>query len=234
MRVTASRLPLLRSCLWWATDEAVWNEGASKSAEMGNAFHEAMFANLMGGKPVGLWTKWFTDRAGFAYRWLDEHRHIPMLGEVALALNPAKGTARALGINIGRKYKEHGSTDDELCCSLDIMHYDGFTVSVDDWKSGQFVGDEVWHQLRGQGVAAMLVTGAEQARLRVLHATPEGVKERVQYMDIPAMQAELDAIAKRLEGIEDSWPTPSAACDDSYCPARDNCKAYQATKQRSA
>lgn len=232
MIATISKLALLEHCGYWARGDVVCNDVPGRSAIQGNAFHAWAFNYWHGGRPVPLWTKWFTERAVHAARWLDARRDTPMLGEVAFALDHAKGTARVLGIDINRQYEAHGALPHELCGTADLVAFDGWTVTIYDWKSGQFVTDSVWPQMRGLGEAARLALGAEAVRLVVLHARVDEVRELTPGPD--DLTTEADWIRNRVESIDDSWPNPGPHCDELYCSARANCGTYQLTKARTA
>jgi hypothetical protein len=56
--------------------------------------------------------------------------------ELAFAYNPQTDTARVLGVNIGRAYREHGALPHEICGTADCVGKVGDVLHIYDWKSG--------------------------------------------------------------------------------------------------
>jgi hypothetical protein len=82
--------------------------------------------------------------------------------EVAYAYDPAKDSARVLGVNIGRNYQLKPG---EIAGTADVVMVNGDCVTVYDWKTGHKAlphPSESW-QLRALALAACRTTGAGNA-----------------------------------------------------------------------
>ena len=92
--------------------------------------------------------------------------------EVAVAYDPRADTARIIGYNIGRAYREHGALPHEVCATADCVGVLDGVLRIYDWKSGWLpVGS--W-QLRFLALALCRALGMDRARVANWYLREDG------------------------------------------------------------
>lgn len=235
MRVSASKAGLLPRCQYPFRDATPWdNTPPGRAAEYGQRFHDAI-AGVVDPAVVPMaikGTKWLLDRLNHATAWLDA-QDFPTApqAEVAFAYDWSTGTSRVIGKNIGRKYRQHGKTDDEIAGSADFVVREGGVVHVYDWKTGKAVTDSVWPQMEWLGLFAARAYGVESVVLRPLHVTDYGIEDGMRReLDANDLRRVTEGIRRDVGAIADAWPEPGEHCDGEWCPARGACGLYQIRK----
>lgn len=232
--VSASKAGLLPLCQYPFRDGTPWEETKSVAADKGNLFHAAVagivdpeiqVTSLKG-------TEWLLKRLTKASAWLDAQAFpSPPVAEIAFAFDWSTGTSRVLGKNIGRKYRQHGKTDDEIAGSADFLVVHDGTVTVYDWKTGKAVTESVWPQMEWLGLFAARAYGATRAVLRPIHVTDFGIEDGlVRELDASGLARVAESIRRDVAAIPDSWPEPGPHCEDQWCPARKHCALYNQRK----
>lgn len=256
MRCSASKAALLSKCAYAFRDDVAWTNERGRSAINGDRFHRAIAPYVDTGKRHEYGSevkaiktkdgatayvlvaerplKWLDDRLEHAYAWCDRHRVPGWRAEVAYAYDPLTGEGRVLGYDIGREYEKHGKLPNEIAGSADIASFDDTTVTVWDWKTGRAIPVTVWSQMEWLSLFAARATGATRAIARVLHVTDYGIHITEQTYDNNDLLGIATRIQRDIESIADAWPTPSAACDSLYCPARAGCDLYTLTRKHTA
>lgn len=92
--------------------------------------------------------------------------------ELAFAYNPQADTARVLGVNIGRAYREHGALPHEICGTADCVGKVGDVLHIYDWKSG-WLPIGAW-QLRFLALAAARALGMLRVRVANWYLREDG------------------------------------------------------------
>lgn len=156
--------------------------------------------------------------------WIAEHYRPTWVAEVALAWNPAQDTARQLGVDIGRKYIEHGLDPRvEIPGTCDVISVEGDAVRVYEWGTGWNV-DHKLEQLRLQCVAAARAYGKERAIGHLVQFRDDGAKPwepiELDAFDLSAIAGEFADLRSRTPGAS---PMVSDACVDLFCDVRTEC-----------
>ncbi len=234
-RVTASRAALIGACAFPFRDGSPWEDSVGRSAVMGQDFHDRIAPVVDVSLPAvekPITTKWLRERLLHAADWIEKNRVSGWRAEVAYAYDPQTNSGRILGYNIGREYEKHGKLPHEIAGSADIGWLSGDTACVDDWKTGRTVGAAAEAQLEWLGLFAARATGAWNAQVRALHVSDFGVTVAHEaFLDDVALWRIAEQLRADTDAVADAWPTPSAACDNCYCPARAGCLPYQALVQ---
>lgn len=233
MKLSASKAALLKECPYAFRESTPWLEERGRAAINGDRFHKAIATYITTGKrpDTGRSLKWLEERLDHAEQWVDANKTTGWRVEVAYAYDPAAGTGRVLGYDIGREYEKHGKLPHEIGGSADIAGIIGDVVTVDDWKTGRAITDSVWEQMSWLGLFAARATGAWRARLRVLHATDYGVITYERTLSDVALWHVAERLRLDVGAIDDAWPTAGEHCDSNYCPARAGCQLYQLTRK---
>lgn len=240
MRVSASRAALLDGCAYWAREGVAWDETPGRSAKQGDEFHQAIAPVVDPLAPTPDFpptTKWFRQRMEHATAWIAANRQEGWRAEAAYAYDPTTDTARVLGYNIGRKYKEHGALPHEVCGSTDIGFHaeNSDAVFVWDWKTGRTVTESVWPQLSWLGLFAARAHGATKAFVMPLHVTDYGVSDVLSHaMDARELRDTAARVKGRTSCVDDAWPEYGSHCSSCYCPARAACDLFQIRSRESA
>jgi hypothetical protein len=148
--------------------------------------------------------------------------------EEAYAID-AGGSVRVLGRRIGRRYKEHGATDADLCGSADVVG-PGVVVDVKTGREASYEKHEA--QMRLLGYCAAKAQGTDRVRLVVLHVTQWGCnphEREIDALDLGAIEHEIQ-MARNLP----KEPRPGVWCEKAYCGARPRCPAYLQRKMGAA
>jgi hypothetical protein len=236
VRVSASKAGLLPLCQYPFRESTPWdNTPPGRAAEYGQRFHDAIAGVVDPAvKPLAIkGTEWLLKRLKHATAWLDAQTfHSMPEAEVAFAYDWNTDTSRVVGKNIGRRYKQHGKTDDEIAGSADFVVVLPGLVVVYDWKTGRAVTDSVWPQMEMLGVMAARAYGVERVELRPLHVTDYGIEDGMRReLGAEDLRRVADGIRRNVGAIADAWPEPGDHCDGEYCPARDACGLYQANRK---
>jgi hypothetical protein len=150
--------------------------------------------------------------------------------EVAYAWDPVAGTARELGVDLGRGYEASGADmTREVCGTLDLygIARDALEAVVVDMK-GRSEGDP-W-QLRAQALAVARAHGLERVHVAFAHAQEDGGWRwaHVETLDALAMDAAEAAVA----GMIPAWERAAVARD--WCSSRRYCPAKNALVRAAA
>lgn len=253
MRLSGSKVGLALQCGWWAQDSVnLPPDEAGSAALIGTAFHTLAGARIEGldivdalelAKPdleritlderfavIDRAERWWVESWPDAAPPADGTRV-----EVAYAYDPAAGTARELGTNIGREYAEAGAKPGDICCSVDVVNVslDGTDAIIIDHKTG-----------RGRPQHASESGQLWFAALCVLRCNPRLERIRIEYhyvderggieaesheildpaFELAAFAAELREAAEAIAS-ETAEPTPGMHCSELYCRARTICPA---------
>lgn len=252
MKISASRIELGESCLWWArSDVSIPEHKAGRAAEVGTAAHE-VFDSESDIDEASVDERWrravlgeaeeeagqdLTDKergvlASLVASWRksDLLRGVPWhMQEVAFAINPTRRTARMIPKGEQRDYSDVGP--DEIPGTADVigMTADG-TIFVLDYKTGsrrhKFRDHE--RQLVFLATAVALVVGAHEVRAIAAHVKEDEVTcdgHDVDSLDMGVMVAHLQDIQTK---ITDAEASPGLHCDDLYCPAKAVCPVTRA------
>jgi hypothetical protein len=119
--------------------------------------------------------------------------------EMALAYDPTTDTARIIGYNIGRAYREHGALPHEVCGTADLMGTADGCVIIIDWKSGFGVVPK-W-QLRFLALAGCRALGLTRAKVCNWFLRENGtiIEDQDSVDEFDAF--DLDQIAEDLRGV---------------------------------
>lgn len=244
-RATASKLGLLRACQYWARRDVVPDPyTSSQPAAIGNAVHAAAGAIVRGEDPNVLAAcdreKVEPEHVATVLSMVDAVREwwlqfsaahpLAWRSEVAYALRDgALGTeCHALGLDIGRRYREHGAQPGDLTMSLDLEAHDAEEqcVLVVDLKTGRKPHHPEGHaQLEINALAAQLAYGATRARVAIATVSTRGVW--VEWHDLSAddlVRVDNDA-AGLLARVPSAEPNPGPHCSAHYCPSKGACPA---------
>ncbi len=246
-KLSMSKASIARWCAWWAQPglDLPWDP-PGPPARFGNAFHAGASAHVNGVRltehdVAALARKLELDADGEARLavmlagWIQRN---PTLGadgwqsEVALALDPVAGTARVLGRDIGRGYKQAGLRSTEIPGAVDLLSVEGELVVVRDIKTGNAENvDNVADngQLNGLALAAARAFGATRARVELEFVDGEGAStiyaHELDAFDLDAISAEFADIWARMH---DPKPVPVAGAHCRWCPARTICPEQHA------
>ncbi len=195
MRLSSSKLPLLRECAWWARPEAVWDDRPGAEAIFGNAVHKVAELAISGvGRPPGAAlglvdvaavAKEHELDAGAAAKlarvavhllaFLEANIRPGWVAEQPFAWNPRTGEGRTLEKTpVHREYRDKSAG--EMGTTLDVVGWlpDLETVVVLDFKSGSQVESPAGNwQLLTQAAAAASAFGAARALIVVVYAYEE-------------------------------------------------------------
>jgi hypothetical protein len=156
--------------------------------------------------------------------------------EVAYAYDPRTGTARILGYNIGRRYKEHGLQAHEVPGTADLVGVAGDTVIVIDWKTGFYnlgPAKRAW-QLRFLALCACRVLGLSKARISFWYLKESGdifeETAELDAFDLDDIADELVALLARLQAAAaNAAPVPDVSRGPwcRFCESKDHCPGYR-------
>lgn len=242
-RASASKAELLAACQFWARRDVQPDPyDPSQPAAIGNAVHACAGAIVRGEEPdvlaacdrenvepenvetvlamvdaVREWWPAFTAAHPFAWR-----------SEVAYSLRAGDlGTeAIALGLDIGRRYRDHGAKPGDFTMSLDLEAVDGDTVLVVDLKTGRKPHHPEGHkQLESNALAACLAHGKRRARVGIATVSTRGVWVEWADVDAATLAHTDDEIARLLAAVPNAEPQPGPHCSALYCNAKGACPA---------
>lgn len=156
--------------------------------------------------------------------------------EVAYAYDPRTRTARVLGLNIGRKYKQHGLLPHEVPGTADLVGVVGDTVIVIDWKTGFWsLGPaERSRQLRFLALCACRVLGLTKARVAFWYLREDGaIHDASAEFDAFDLEAIADEIAAGVQALERAAavaaPVPNVSRGQwcRFCESKEHCPGYR-------
>ena len=246
MRLSASKLPLLTLCTWWAQDHVQWTEaGPESEREVGKAFARWSERHY---KPttIELREEFALDddqverleRMQFGWSTIIADQ-IPSLAmrEVTFAWDVDTGAARELGRSLDREYIKAGLAEGEIPGTADIAWMDGDCVVIPDIKSGYqgggaaaALGKAEW-QLAFLAFAAAKAWNATRARVVAIRVPDDGdvtVREcELSAEDLRDAEAALrEIIVGARDGFEPE-PQPGAHCCGMWCSAAGVCPTLQ-------
>lgn len=158
-----------------------------------------------------------------AKAWILANRKLSWVAEPAYAWDPAAGTARGLGVNIGRAYEEHGKLAHEIGGTLDVCSVEGDTVYVYEFGTG-FDVEHKYDQLRLQCGVAARAHGVSKAVGQIVKFRDDGAYPLPPvHFDAFALAATRGEFAELLAEIPGSEPAPGEHCVrcnlKTACPA---------------
>jgi hypothetical protein len=155
--------------------------------------------------------------------WILANRKLSWVAEPAYAWNPAAGTARELGVNIGRAYEEHGKLPHEVGGTLDVASVEGDTVYVYEFGTG-FDVEHKYDQLRLQCGIAARALGVTKAVGQIVKFRDDGAYPLPPvHFDAFALAATRGEFAEYLAAVDDSEPEPGEHC--ARCNLKTTCPA---------
>jgi hypothetical protein len=161
--------------------------------------------------------------------------------EVAFAYDPETDTARILGYNIGRAYREHGALPHEVCGTADLMGTADGVLVIIDWKSGFGIVPK-W-QLRFLALAGCRALGLTRAKVCNWFLRENGtiIEDQDSVDEFDAF--DLDQIAEELRGVlarlraahAAAGPEPSLRGGSwcQYCECKPHCALQTGLAKRS-
>lgn len=161
---------------------------------------------------------WASARAWILANWKST-----WVAEPAYAWSPVLDYAELLGVDIGRKYEEHGARPGQVCGTLDIRSIEGDCVYVYELGTGHDVGHK-YHQMRLQCAVAALAHGCSRAVGQVVRLDEDGAypSPPVEFDEF-ALAAIRGEFAEYLSEVEGSEPKPGEHCSRCnlapVCPA---------------
>lgn len=246
IRVSASKLALLKHCGYWARDGVAWSRHESDEAAFGIALHAMAAAYISGSFDAGRRWAELGEREqrqldgvwALVKRYIDAHRTGTWSAEVVFALDMTTGRSRCVdpGSHGHRSYEAMGiDLTRELPGTADIVYVledeHGYFVCVDDWKWSGFHGDaaDAEDQLCGLGLMAARACGVDRVRCRAIRVSDDGIDDTSEVywldaFDLDGLQFEL---AERLLFVETAEPQPGPWCGDRWCPAVASCPRAQ-------
>ena len=237
MNITASKAALVAECGYSFREGTPCVDERGRSAINGDRFHKAIATYIQTGvRPVetGRTLQWLEERLDHATAWVDARKASSWKVEMAFAYDPRAGTSLVLGLDIARKYAEHGLLPHEVAGSADIVWTSGDEVVVVDHKTGRSIHETVWSQMGWLCVMAARALGMQRARALVWHATDYGIIEYTQTYDKVALERIATGMSDDIAAVPDSWPRPGEWCEALYCSARAGCDLYQLHRKETA
>lgn len=191
--------------------------------EYGTAFHDcaAKFintANAVESLDREKDATWACARAWILSRW-----RVTWVAEPAYAWDPVADVARRIGVDIGRKYAEHGKHPAHVGGTLDVCSIEGDTVYVYEFGTGHDVGHK-FEQMRLQCAVAALAHGCSRAVGQVVRFADDGAypSQPVEFDEF-ALAAIRGEFAEYLSEVDGSEPVPGEHCSRCnlapVCPA---------------
>jgi len=234
MRITASKLPLVEHCQWWARPDVEWDQRPSESSLLGSAVHYFIEQAILGNRVTmdQLAHKFFLHEAlvpNLRYMCEAWARKFPLFPntwtpEVSLACDVTTLKAREIGRN--RDYSK--KTETEIPGTSDIVSYEDGIVHIIDWKTGRQIGlarPSQNAQLLFLAMCAAKIHGVSRARLTLCHIMPDKVDAVEDEVD----EMVLAAAAYQLRHLrpDESSPNKGWWCRYKFCPAKSNCPEWK-------
>lgn len=239
MRPSASSLPLLSRCQWWAGDRVV-GRPLDPTPEMlaGTATHAAIEATLTGAELPEL----EADAAAYYATWAAWHAEgMPGLehslggewqAEQAFAYDPLTDTGRALGAVRGRAYPTPQSRT-EIVGTVDALIVDARASAalVVDWKTGddrsRLTADAGANlQLRGYALMVSRALAVDSVDVAVVRIGSQGVTVTRHAYDAFDLGPAAEELRQLLAAVPTAQPTPGLHCRRcravAECPATVN------------
>lgn len=239
MRPSASSLPLLSRCQWWAGDRVV-GRPLDPTPEMlaGTATHAAIEATLTGAELPEL----EADAAAYYATWAAWHAEgMPGLehtlggewrAEQAFAYDPLTDTGRVLGAVRGRAYPAPESPT-EIVGTVDALIVDerASAALVVDWKTGddrsRMTADAGANlQLRGYALMVSRALGVDSVDVAVVRIGSQGVTVTRHAYDAFDLGPAAEELRQLLASVPTAQPVPGLHCRRcravAECPATVN------------
>lgn len=236
MRPTASSLPLLAKCQWWA-GEKVEGRSLAVTPEMqrGTAIHAAIEATVLG-KPApddldleasemfATWLDWWDGgRPGLEHSLAGEWQ-----AEQAFAYRPSLDVGRSLGAIRGRAYPP--TEPDEIAGTVDALLVDerARAALVIDWKTGDdragLTADaEDNLQLRGYALAVSRALALDEVTVAIVRIGSRGVRVTRHTFDALDLGVAAEELRQTLARVPTAQPAPGLHCRRcravAVCPA---------------
>lgn len=248
MRPTASSLPLLASCQWWAGD-AVVGRPFQPTPEMlaGTETHAIIEARieaepepvLTSDAAAEFWQSWCRWAAAGG---LDELRGFARVrgawqAEQAFAYNAKADTARSFGRVRGRRYPK--TSADEIAGTVDAIAVDKVarTAVVVDWKTGEdragLTADASENrQLRGYALAVSRAFDVDEVVVAVVRIKADDVTVTRCTFDALELGEAAEALRQLLAAVPTAQPKPGLHC--RRCRAVAECPATAAAADQLA
>jgi hypothetical protein len=172
---------------------------------------------------------------------------VTLRAEVSLGLNLADGSAKEVGVDIGRNYPHEPGW---IYGSADLTHqeceYDGdgvctVTIVIGDWKVGPMARQEITpapinKQMALAAQAAMTIYSPDRVRVELRFVGADGDLHidfhTYDAVTIAEMDVWLQDLEARIEAASKTGPTPGAHCSGKYCPLLSVCpKVQQMTRE---
>ena len=236
MRPSASSLPLLARCQWWAGDRVV-GRPLDPTPEMlaGTATHAAIEATLTGAELPEL----EVDAAAYYATWAAWHAEgMPGLehtlggewqAEQAFAYDPLTDTGRALGAVRGRAYPTPQSRT-EIVGTVDALIVDARASAalVVDWKTGddrsRLTADASENlQLRGYALMVSRALAVDSVDVAVVRIGSQGVTVTRHQYDAFDLGPAAEELRQLLAAVPTAQPTTGLHC--RRCRAVAECPA---------
>ncbi len=242
MRFSASSLPLLVDCAYSAKPGVpLAKDKPNDAMYVGNAVHKLAEWYLTG-QPCDVVQACAAEKAKDVDRvsrlwatlgeWLPGRFGEGTLSEAAYAYCPMTDSGRLLGFGIGRQYRQHGQTEDELAGTADMVVFGDDAVVVYDFKTGRSSADSYRWQLRLLGLAAARHHRRSRAVVRVIKVGETEIddswEEVLDASDLDDVREE--AVRVWLE-VPIAEAKPGNWCESHYCRAREKCAGYRAWRQ---
>ena len=207
----------------YRADVVMPKQVATDESDLGNEVHDcsAKFINTAEATELLDAAKhpvWASARAWIVANWRPT-----WVAEPAYAWSPVLDYAEQLGVDIGRKYKEHGLRPGNVGGTLDIRSIEGDCVYVYELGTGHDVGHK-FHQMRLQCAVAALAHGCSRAVGQVVRFDEDGAypSPPVEFDEF-ALAAIRGEFAEYLSEVEGSEPKPGEQC--SLCNLAPVCPA---------
>lgn len=168
---------------------------------------------------------------------------LEVIPELAIAYDPATGTARELGRNIGRRYPPvHPG---EFVGTADIVTMSKAEVFVGDFKTGRTLITPAKDnpQLRMLGLAAARLFNRRHLRVAIIRITEEGTPffDSADYdaLELDTIEEDLRDLARRIDQAKDlldlGQPPPvTVGTHCRWCPSLPYCPAQVALVKKLA
>lgn len=229
MRYTASKTDLLLACRYsLRPDVAPGYDPDTAGSTEGREMHAALEA-MVCGEPIA---EQYRDAANLVGMWLSAtwpsvaRGDAGMVAEAAIAWSPSTGLADTLGRGRG-SYTD--AEDDDVCGCADLVIDEGATVTIVDWKTGEFGARKAQMQLRTLGLMVGTAYGVDRVRIMSVLVDPEGSRAPEVHVDETMgpleMAAHADMLRDALGRIEGAEPVLGDHCRECFCSQQGSCPA---------
>lgn len=228
MKITASRLPLAKHCLWWARPEVELPARPDTThASFGRQFHLHVAQRINRERT----SRERLERKMLDYldQWTRRFRPGPSwTAEASFAWNPTTDQVAYRLHNYERNYEWCGPGD--IAGTADVVACRDTDVLIIDWKTGDprkvDPPSENW-QLLYFGLCATTHFQKEYAVLALGYVSDrhtQYVEQRVHADDLDHMRLQLAVLPSQ---ISDAQPLAGEHCRRKFCPAISICPAHK-------